>query len=162
MILILLIMFCALFNSSYDSANDVLCTLQFIVWFCWWCSVLTWHRGMIPLMMFCSHIAWSYDSSYWRCSVHASHWLYDSTDDVQCTHHIVFWFHRWCSGLTSSRPYDSGDDNNSYNTWRLWFQKRVHMFTRHKSYDSSDDPMCTHRTAAYDSEIILCNQITAQ
>ena len=36
------------------------------------------------------------------------------------------------------------------------------MFTRDKSYDSSDDPMFTHRTAAYDSEIILCTQITAK
>ena len=160
MILILLIMFCAHFTSSYDSTDDVLCTHRIVVWFCWWCSVHTSHRCMILLAMFCAHIASWYDSTddvllthfivvwfYWWCSVHTSHHRIILLTMFCARIALALWFHGWCSVHTSHRimilPKMFWADNNSYNASRLWFQKRVHMFTRHKSSDSSDDP-CVH------------------
>ena len=101
--------------------------------------------------------------------------LHDSSGNVLYTHRTSFMIPRMMFSAHITSYYDSTDDVlgslptgqtiqqiiTTRTTHQGYYSRRAQMFSRHKSYDSSDDPMCTHRTTAYDSEIILCNQITA-
>ena len=115
---------------------------------------------MIPLMMFCAHIASSYDSTddvlcthhivvwfHWRCSVRASHCLYDSTDDVLCTHHIALWFYWWCSVYTSHR---------------IMIQQMITTRTMHRGYDSRNEFICTLDMRVMIPQMIPCVHVALQ
>ena len=75
---------------------------------------------MILLMMFCSHIASSYDS----------------TDDVMCTHRTGFMIPRMMFSAHITSYYDSTDDVLGSLPTGLMIHQMITTRTMHQGYDS--------------------------
>ena len=133
MIMILLIMFCALFNSSYDSADDVLCSHGIVVWFYWWCSVHTSHGRMIL-----------------------------APDDVLCTHRTGFMIPQMMFSVHITSYFDSTDDVLGSLPAGLTIQEMITTRTIHEGYDSRKEFICSLGIRVMIPQMILCVHIALQ
>ena len=129
-------------------------------WFYLWCSVHLLHHRMISLMMFCVHIASSYDS----------------TDDVFCTHRIVVWFYWWCSVHTSHRRMIPLTMFCTCIALSLWFHRWCSVYTSHRimiqqmittramhrGYDSRNEFICTLDMRVMIPQMIPCVHVALQ